>query len=290
MFINPREYFRGHGASPRKRFGQHFLTQPQTAERIVACAELCPSDVVVEVGPGLGALTRFILPRVARLHLVELDRDLAAFLETDLADPDAKASFHRQDILRFDFHSLAEREGQGLVVMGNLPYNISSPLVFRLLESRNWIKRAVLMVQKEVGARLAADPGGKEYGVLSVLLGVYARVQSLFVVGPGQFYPPPAVDSLVVSIAFRDLPASGGPSFAYLRNLVNTSFQQRRKTLSNSLKGFAGIDATTFQNAFRMTGIDPRRRPETLSAQEFVALAEALETGNRADMPVRIPR
>ncbi len=138
-----------------------------------------------------GALTRFILPGVARLHLVEVDRDLAAFLEANLVDPEVRVSFHRQDILRFDFHSVAEREGEGLVVLGNLPYNISSPLVFRLLESRKWIKRAVLMVQKEVGERLTASPGGKDYGVLSVLLGVYARVQSLFTVGPGSFTPLP---------------------------------------------------------------------------------------------------
>ena len=283
MFISPREYFRAHGASPRKRFGQHFLTQQKTAERIVACAELRPSDVVVEVGPGLGALTRFIVPGVARLHLVEVDRDLAAFLESNLVDPDVRVSFHRQDILRFDFHSVAEREGEGLVVLGNLPYNISSPLVFRLLESRKWIKRAVLMVQKEVGERLTAGPGGKDYGVLSVLLGVYAQVQSLFAVGPGQFYPPPAVDSLVVSILFKDLPDSIGPSFGFLRSLVNTSFQKRRKTLFNSLKGFSGIDATLLQNALRLTGVDPRRRPETLSAEEFVFLAEALETGKQAE-------
>jgi 16S rRNA (adenine1518-N6/adenine1519-N6)-dimethyltransferase len=278
MFVSPREYFRDQGASPRKRFGQHFLIQPKTAERIVASATLCPADVVVEVGPGLGALTRFIAPRVGRLHLVELDRDLAAFLEANLADTTGKVSFYRQDILHFDFLSLAEREGESLVVLGNLPYNISSPLVFRLLESRGCIDRAVLMVQKEVGERLTAGPGGKDYGVLSVLLGVYARVLPLFVVGPGQFYPAPLVDSLVVSIDFRGHVSTGGPSFAFLRNFVNTCFQQRRKTLSNSLKGFAGRNPALLRDAFLASGIDPKRRPETLSVEEFVRLARALET------------
>jgi 16S rRNA (adenine1518-N6/adenine1519-N6)-dimethyltransferase len=282
MFITPREYFRTRGASPRKRFGQHFLIQPGTAERIVASAELCPSDVVVEVGPGLGALTRFVVPRVGRLHLVELDRDLAAFLEANQPTTDCKISFYQQDILQFDFLSLAEREGEGLVVLGNLPYNISSPLVFRLLESRSCIKRAVFMMQKEVGERLTAGPGGKDYGVLSVLLGVYAQVQSLFVVGPGQFYPPPAVDSVVVTIHFKGHSSSEDISFAFLRKLVNTSFQQRRKTLLNSLKGFGGITALRLQDAFRMSGIDPKRRPETLSAEEFVGLAKALETVKQA--------
>jgi 16S rRNA (adenine1518-N6/adenine1519-N6)-dimethyltransferase len=282
MFNSPREYFRAHGASPRKRFGQHFLIQPGTAERIVESAQLCRSDIVVEVGPGLGALTRFIVPQVGRLHLVELDRDLAAFLETNRPDGDCRISFYRQDIMRFDFLSLADREGDGLVVLGNLPYNITSPLVFRLLESRSCIKRAVFMVQKEVGERLTAGPGSKVYGVLSVLLGVYARVQPLLVVGPGQFYPPPAVDSVVVSIHFRDDRVSRDFSFAFLRKLVNTSFQQRRKKLMNSLKGFSGIPASGLDEAFRMSGIDPGRRPETLGAEEFVGLAKALETVKQA--------
>jgi 16S rRNA (adenine1518-N6/adenine1519-N6)-dimethyltransferase len=169
------------------------------------------------------------------------------------------------------------------VVLGNLPYNISSPLVFRLLEARSCIKRAVLMVQKEVGERLTAGPGGKDYGVLSVLLGVYARVQAVLIVGPGQFYPPPAVDSLVVSIHFNDQLFSSVPPFIFLRKLVNTCFQQRRKTLSNSLKGFAGINTALLQDAFRASGIDPKRRPETLSAEEFVGLAKALETSKKQE-------
>ena len=276
MFVSPREYFRESGLRPRKRFGQHFLSQSGTAERIVEAAGLCPSDVVVEVGPGLGALTRFILPRVRQLHLVELDRDLVAFMEAHLTVTEGQVVFYRQDILTFDFCRLASSEGESLVVLGNLPYNISSPLVFRLLEARGCLKRAVLMVQKEVGARLTASPGGKDYGVLSVLLGVYARVRSLFVVGPGQFYPPPKVDSLVVSIDFAGKPAPDEPSFAFLRQVVNTCFQQRRKTLYNSLKGLGEAMGGRLEEAFLTSGIDPKRRPETLSPQEFIGLAKAL--------------
>lgn len=282
MFISPREYFRIRGTSPRKRFGQHFLIHTETAERIVDSAWLFPSEVVVEVGPGLGALTRFIVRRVGRLHLVELDRDLVAFLEANRPEGNCRISIYQQDILGFDFLSLAAREGDGLVVLGNLPYNISSPLVFRLLESRSCIKRAVFMVQKEVGERLTADPGGKDYGVLSVLLGVYARVQSLLVVGPGRFYPPPAVDSVVVSIHFRDDRPSDDLFFAFTRKLVNTSFQQRRKRLSNSLKGFRGISPAGLGEAFRMSGVDPKRRPETLGPEEFVALSRALQAAENA--------
>lgn len=279
MFVSPQEYFRDRGLRPRKRFGQHFLSQPGTAERIVEAGGLCPSDVVVEVGPGLGALTRFILPRVRQLHLVELDRDLVAFMEAHLTATEGQVVFYQQDILTFDFCRLARGEGESLVVLGNLPYNISSPLVFRLLEARCCLKRAVLMVQKEVGARLTASPGGKDYGVLSVLLGVYARVRSLFAVGPGQFYPPPKVDSLVVSIDFFGHPAPNEPSFAFLRQVVNACFQQRRKTLYNSLKNLGEATAARLEEAFLTSGIDPKRRPETLSPQAFISLAKALSAG-----------
>jgi 16S rRNA (adenine1518-N6/adenine1519-N6)-dimethyltransferase len=276
MFVSPQEYFRRTGRSPRKRFGQHFLNQPKTAERIVESAELSSSDVVVEVGPGLGALTRYILARVRRLHLVELDRDLAAFLEANLPVSECLVSIHRQDILDVDLCTLVEPTGEQLVVLGNLPYNVSSPLVFRLLEFRHCIKRAVLMVQKEVGDRLAALPGGKDYGVLSVLLGVYAQVRTILVVGPGQFYPPPKVDSVVISIDFIESQPSDLPSFPFLRRLVNACFQQRRKTLLNSLKGLAGRDSALPAKMLEAAHIDPKRRPETLAPQEFVLLARKL--------------
>jgi 16S rRNA (adenine1518-N6/adenine1519-N6)-dimethyltransferase len=279
MFVSPREYFRERKVSPRKRFGQHFLNQPKTAERIVEAGGLCPSDVVVEVGPGLGALTRFILPKVNELHLVELDRDLAAFLEGHLPAVSCRVFYHQQDILTFDLCAVARPEKERLVVLGNLPYNISSPLIFRLLEARYCLKRAVLMVQKEVGERLTAGPGGKEYGVLSVLLGTYAKVRPLFTVGAVQFYPPPEVDSLVVSIDFIDHPPLEAPSFLFLKKIVNTSFQQRRKTLLNSLKTLTGGNVALLRESLLASGIDPQRRPETLSSEEFVRLAGNLERG-----------
>lgn len=272
LSVNPREYFRHLGTRPRKRFGQHFLVQPGTAERIVECAGLDPSDVAVEVGPGLGALTQAILPRVRRLHLVELDRDLATHLENTLAGLPCEVFVHSQDILDFDWRGVSEREGRGLVVLGNLPYNITSPLVFRFLEAMPWISRAVVMVQKEVGERLAAEPGSKTYGVLSVLLGVYARVEALFTVAPAQFYPPPQVDSIVVSIDFTRGRPFGDVPLDRLRPLVNAAFQKRRKTLLNALRGFPGLPGPRLQEAFERAGIDPRRRPETLSPEEFVKM------------------
>lgn len=279
MFITPRQYYQVYGNQPRKRFGQHFLVQPGTAEQIVRSADLKGSDVVVEVGPGLGALTQFILKRVERLHLVELDRDLADFLRNNIPASECKVTVHQTDVLNFDFEALSRSEGEKLVVLGNLPYNISSPLVFHLLKARQSLDRAVFMLQKEVGERLAAPPGTKDYGVLSVLLGIYAKVQPLFTVGPKQFYPPPKVDSLVISIDFSKEPPVGAPSYGFLKDVVNAAFQQRRKTLHNSLKAMFGRNVEKLNDAFSKSDIDPRRRPETLTPDEFMTLSKLLEDG-----------
>jgi 16S rRNA (adenine1518-N6/adenine1519-N6)-dimethyltransferase len=280
MLLTPQQYFRLQGTRPRKRFGQHFLAQASTAERIVRCADLEAADVVVEVGPGLGALTGFIASQAHTLHLVELDRDLAAYLNKSIASATGQVQIHQQDILSFDFDSLSRSTGQRLVVLGNLPYNISSPLLFRLLEAAPAIKRAVFMVQKEVGERLAAPAGSKSYGVLSVLLGVYARVSQLFQVTPQQFYPPPQVDSVVLRLDFHDVPVVDASTFTLLRRVVNVTFQHRRKTLQNGLRSLWHGEPATLAEVFARAGIDPKRRPETLSLDEFVRLVAALESGN----------
>lgn len=272
-FLSPSEYFHSVEYRPRKRFGQHFLAQPATAARIVEGAELEKNDVAVEIGPGLGALTRFILPRVETAHLVELDREMVGYLRARV--PAESAVIHEMDVLSFDFAGLAEQEGKRLVLLGNLPYNISGPLMFHILESFPAIARAVFMVQKEVGVRLAAVPGTKDYGVLSVLLGMLARVRTLFTVGPGQFYPPPKVQSVVIRIDFaQERPP--GPDFAFFRKLVSVAFQQRRKTLGNSLSGGFRLSAEAVSQACTQAGIDPRRRAETLSADEFLNLGRTL--------------
>jgi 16S rRNA (adenine1518-N6/adenine1519-N6)-dimethyltransferase len=274
MFLTPQQYFTRHRAErPRKRFGQHFLAQPKTSERIVGAAGLSLDDVVVEVGPGLGALTTFILPRAGRVHLVEIDRDLCAYLGNALGTSNPHVTIHQQDILDFDFQALGTSAGRRLTILGNLPYNISSPLMFRLIESRAVIKNVVAMVQKEVGVRWTASPGGKDYGVLSVLLGVYARTRRLFDVGPGQFYPPPRVDSIVVSVEFPGVETDELlPPFETMRGLLNAAFQQRRKTLNNSLKGFGGVSGDELKSLFVAADIDGSRRPESLAPEEFIRL------------------
>lgn len=273
-FLTPGEYFRQRRDSrPLKPFGQHFLSQPATAAKIVQSAALAPGEAVVEIGPGLGALTRFLLQQVEKVHLIEVDPAMVEYLRERA--PAEKVDIYRQDVLSFDFENLSGALGKRLVVLGNLPYNISSPLLFRLLEAFPAIERAVFMVQKEVGMRFAASPGSKDYGVLSVLLGLYSRVQKLFAVGPGQFHPPPKVDSIVLRIDFIDT-APEGPGFDFLRKLVSAAFQKRRKTLSNSLSGVFGLGPEVLKSAFEQAGIDARRRPETLSPPEFLCLARLL--------------
>ncbi len=278
MFLTPQEYFATRRLSPRKRFGQHFLAQASTAERIVDAARLSADDVLVEVGPGLGALTRFLIQRVRRLHLVEIDRDLCDYLAEVLGSARPQVTIHSQDVLRFDFRALAERERQRLVVIGNLPYNISSPLMFHLLESRPAVHKVVAMVQKEVGIRWTAAPGSRDYGVLSVLLSVFTQPRLLFEVKAGQFHPRPRVDSVVVSIRFESTRPEPLPPLDRMRSLLNAAFQKRRKTLNNGLKGFDGADGDLLRSCFLEAGIDGSRRPETLSPEEFIRLSHALDS------------
>jgi 16S rRNA (adenine1518-N6/adenine1519-N6)-dimethyltransferase len=270
-FLAPGDYFRQRKSYPRKWLGQHFLSQPSTALKIVQSAALRDADAVVEIGPGLGSLTRFILPLAKKLHLIELDKDMVEYLRAVI--PSQKVVIHQQDALSFDFGNIAAIEGRRLVVLGNLPYNISSPLMFHLLESFPAVERAVFMVQKEVGARFAATPSTKDYGVLTVLLGIYSKVRTLFTVGPGQFYPSPKVDSVVLRIDFAE-ERPPGPDFDFLRKLVSKVFQQRRKTLGKNFSGMFGLSGTALKECFEQAAIDPKRRPETLSAEEFLVLAE----------------
>jgi 16S rRNA (adenine1518-N6/adenine1519-N6)-dimethyltransferase len=257
-FLSPGDYFYQNKSRPRKRFGQHFLAQPATALRIVQSAELRDADAVVEIGPGLGALTRFILPEVKRLHLIEVDTEMVEYLRERVHAE--KAVIYDQDALSFDFGNLRGTERKRLIVLGNLPYNISSPLMFHLLESFPAIERGVFMVQKEVGRRFAAVPCTKDYGVLTVLLGIYSKVRILFTVGPAQFYPPPKVDSVVLRIDFaNERPV--GPDFDFQRKLVSKAFQQRRKTLMNSLTGAFGLSSGAIKEACEQAAIDPQRRP-----------------------------
>jgi 16S rRNA (adenine1518-N6/adenine1519-N6)-dimethyltransferase len=255
---------------PRKRFAQHFLVRPEVADRIVALANLGGSEAVLEIGPGRGALTARLAAVARELWLVEIDRDLSATLrERFAADP--RVHVLEGDILRVDLAALLPSP---TVVVANLPYNISTPVLMRLLQAPALFSRLVLMLQREVAARLGAGPGTKTYGALSVMVQLVADVRTAFNVGADAFSPRPRVDSSVVVIEPRQPATLTAAELAGVRRVVRTAFAQRRKQLGNAL---ASLGAA-LPPALDQLGIDPRRRPETLSAGEFVALAHALET------------
>ena len=254
---------------PRKRFGQHFLHDPGMRRRLVAAIAPKPDDRLVEIGPGLGALTVPLLEAAGRLEVVEFDRDLVEPLQAACAGL-GELQVHLGDALAFDFCALAG-EGERLRVVGNLPYNISTPLLFHLFGQLGCIRDFHFMLQREVVERLAAGPGGKDYGRLSVMTQYHCRVESLFRVPPGAFSPPPKVDSAVVRLVPHPEPPVAVPSEKALAEVVARAFGQRRKTLRNALRGLAD-DA-----AFAAAGVDPGRRAETLDLEEFAALTRAVD-------------
>jgi 16S rRNA (adenine1518-N6/adenine1519-N6)-dimethyltransferase len=248
----------------RKRFGQHFLHDRNIIGRIVAALAPRPDDHIIEIGPGKGALTRELLTRVTHLEAVELDRDLIAHLHSEL--PAAKLTLHNADALKFDFCRLTG-DGHQLRVIGNLPYNISTPLLFHLLDQAGCIEDMLFMLQKEVVQRLAAAPGGKDYGRLSVMIQYRCRVEKLFDVAPGAFTPPPRVDSSVVRLIPYATPPVAVNDEVQFAKVVRAAFASRRKTLRNNMKGLLSAEAMT------TLGIDPTRRAETLTLAEFAALS-----------------
>ncbi|HUA89078.1 MAG TPA: 16S rRNA (adenine(1518)-N(6)/adenine(1519)-N(6))-dimethyltransferase RsmA [Steroidobacteraceae bacterium] len=259
----------GAGAPPRrKRFGQHFLHDPQVIGRILEALAARPGEHLVEIGPGLGALTAHLLalPGVS-LDALEIDRDLAARLAPGFATPARR--LHVGDALQFDFGALAAERGGALRVIGNLPYNISTPLLFHLAAAGPAIADLTIMLQREVVLRLAAAPGSSDYGRLTVMLAPYFDIERLFDVGPGAFRPPPRVWSAVAHLVRRAAPRFPvAPRFA---QVVAAAFGQRRKTLRNALRQLLTAEAIA------RAGVDPGARPETLTAEAFNALAGMLD-------------
>ncbi|MBL7250380.1 16S rRNA (adenine(1518)-N(6)/adenine(1519)-N(6))-dimethyltransferase RsmA [Alloalcanivorax marinus] len=249
----------------RKRFGQHFLHDPAIIDRLVRSVAPRDGETLVEIGPGQGALTYPLLDEVHHLQVVELDRDLIALLRERIAPE--RLTIHESDALRFDFAALA---GDGpLRVVGNLPYNISTPLIFHLLDQAGTIADMTFMLQKEVVDRLTAAPGGKDYGRLSVMVQYHCQADYLFFVPPGAFRPPPRVDSAVVRLTPYREPPWPADDPAWLARLVAQAFSQRRKAIRNSLKSLVAAEI------FTTTGIDAGLRPDHLTVADYVALANA---------------
>jgi 16S rRNA (adenine1518-N6/adenine1519-N6)-dimethyltransferase len=247
-----------------KRLGQHFLHDPAVIRRLVAAIRPERADTMVEIGGGPGALTKPLVEELDRLHVVELDRELAAALPSRVSHPE-RLVVHHADALRFDFAALAPAP-RSLRVVGNLPYNISTPLLFHLLENGDAIKDLHVMLQREVVERMTAAPGGKDYGRLTVMLASWARSEVCFDVGPGAFSPPPKVWSTVVRIVPR-APEFAVANRAKFAELVSLLFSMRRKTLARTLKG------KLTPEEIAAADIDPRARPETLSPADFARLA-----------------
>ncbi|MGR0278001.1 16S rRNA (adenine(1518)-N(6)/adenine(1519)-N(6))-dimethyltransferase RsmA [Marinomonas dokdonensis] len=246
----------------RKRFGQNFLHDHGIIRRIVACIGPKKGQRIVEIGPGKGALTEGIISVTERMDVVELDRDLIPILKVNLFRyPDL--TVHEADAMKFDFASLAT-DDQAIRVVGNLPYNISTPLIFHLLSQAEVIEDMHFMLQKEVVDRLAARPGDSLYGRLSVMAQYYCSVESLFIVGPESFDPAPKVDSAIVRMTpHRTMPYQVA-DIKKLEDMVRIGFHQRRKTLRNNYKGV--LDNDDFENL----NIDPSLRPERLDVEDFV--------------------
>jgi 16S rRNA (adenine1518-N6/adenine1519-N6)-dimethyltransferase len=247
---------------PRKRFGQHFLSDRAMVEAIVDTIDPRPGQALVEIGPGLGAMTDPLVARSGKLTVIELDRDLAARLRKR---PELEVV--ESDVLKVDFHALAATFGQKLRVVGNLPYNISTPILFHLLEVVDEVADQHFMLQKEVVDRMAAAPGSKDYGRLSVMLQWRYDIESVLDVPPECFDPPPRVDSAIVRM--NPLPAPPGVDAALLGELVTTAFSQRRKVLRNTLGKW--LDAKGFSGE-----VDLSRRAEEVPVAEYLALAAAV--------------
>lgn len=251
------------GHQPRKRFGQHFLVDPDIIDRIVEVIAPTQADTVVEIGPGEGAITESLAARAGAFHAIEFDRDLAGSLQRQYGGKE-NVTVHQADAMRFDYGTI----GNELRIAGNLPYNISTPLLFHLVEYRHLIQDMHFMLQKEVVDRITAEPGNKSFGRLTVMLGCYMESVALFDVGPDAFRPPPKVMSSV----FRMRPhAPGKLDIKHPRELsalVTQAFSKRRKTIRNALKGIVS-EAELLASA-----IDPGTRPEQVAVENWIALSK----------------
>lgn len=262
----------------RKQLGQHFLENSATSEMIVKRCRVMPEDVVLEIGAGLGALTIPVARIAKKVYAVEKDHNIISLLKTELTSNSVfNVILIEKDILRVNIEEFAEEANRKILVLGNLPYNISSQVLVKLIKARNTVSRAILMFQKELAQRITAKPGCKEYGRLTVMLNYCAYIKKVADVKAAQFFPRPKVDSEVLEIIFRDsLKYSTDEEFLY--RVIKAAFGQRRKNLKNALTGSElHIAAETSRHALENAGIDPTRRAETLTVEEFVRLRDRLK-------------
>ena len=275
---SPRTLLAAWQIHAKKQLGQHFLEDIATSRMIVDRCKIAPEDIVLEIGAGLGALTIPVARIAKKVYAVEKDRQIIALLKTELiASNLLNVVIIENDVLRVSIEKFAEEANRKILVLGNLPYNISSQVLVKLIESRCVIPHAVLMFQKELAERITAGPGCRDYGRLSVMLGYCAEIETLAQMKSSQFYPRPEVDSTVLKIIFRNRFENRAESEEFLFRVIKAAFGKRRKTLRNSLAGtWPSVDAKKAGECLENVGIDPARRAETLSVSEFVKLSNRL--------------
>ncbi len=275
---SPRTLLSAWNLRAKKQFGQNFLADPSTAEMIVTRSQIVPEDIVLEIGAGLGALTIPAARVAQKVYAVDRDPRMIRLLKTELlANRLSNVRVIEENILKVDIEALAEDDHRQLVVMGNLPYNISSQILVQLIQSRKVVDRAILMFQKELAQRITAPPGCKDYGRLTAMLRYCSDIRRLANVGASLFFPRPKVDSEVIEVKFKDSPEHPADNEGFLFKTIKAAFGQRRKTLRNALAGSAlRLDNETVATALKDAGIDSSRRAETLETEEFVRLSNCL--------------
>ncbi|MCC6653012.1 MAG: ribosomal RNA small subunit methyltransferase A [Candidatus Eisenbacteria bacterium] len=265
------------GLSPRKRFGQNFLIQPDLCQRIADHCHLREDDIAVEIGPGAGALTNRIASRVQKLIAVEKDMGLAEYLREEFAEH-PRVEIVEGDFLEFSLTAVAEKHGVNkIAVVGNIPYNITTPILERLFEQRAVVRSAVLLVQKEYAQRLAAAAGSPEYGALTLFARYHALLEPLMTLKAASFWPRPDVDSMLVRVMIREKPPVEAPEKLLFR-IIRASFQQRRKQLTSTLANALGRESEFVAAVGAQANIDLKRRGETLTLEEFARLARAVDS------------
>ena len=275
---SPKSLLKAWELRPKKRLGQSFLSDPSTASSIAARARLSSQDVVLEIGAGLGALTIPLAQTVKKIYAVEKDHQLIDLLKTELLTHNiSNCEIIAGDILQIDLHKFTASADRKITVIGNLPYNISSQVLIRLIQSRHGFNRAIFMFQKELAQRIAARPGGKEYGRITAMLRYCAEIRTLLNVKADAFYPQPKVDSAVIEIKFAPTTVYDPHDEAMLFAVIKAAFGNRRKTLKNALTASElPVDSQTALQALSSAGIDHSRRAETLEPGEFVSLEISL--------------
>ena len=275
--ISPRKHLRELRIRPKKRLGQHFVVDPNILRKIVDCSGLETDDIIVEIGAGLGNLTAPLAARVKKVYALEVDQRLANVLQEQFSRS-GQVEVIPEDALRYDFNALFGQWRRKMKVVANLPYEISSPMIFRLFEERHCFSLFVLMLQMEVARRVVARPGTKEYGPLSLWSQLYSRPQVLFAVSPKVFHPPPKVESAVVKFEILQEPAVEIEDEKALQRVIRWAFTYRRKTLGNAIRmgGFFHLSMEKIQQALQTAGINPALRGETLSLEQFRDLTRVL--------------